>query len=134
MEHLQELCQDLHLDSNLKKSDEGFFLLPLNPSLQIGVKFSDPGAIFTSPIAPCPELKQEELLTLLMKANLFGQGTLGSAIGLDPEQNLLTLSLNLPYDMNYRAFRENLEDFANIVDYWREEVKEHIQRARSEIL
>jgi hypothetical protein len=62
-----------------------------------------------------------------MKANLFGQGTLGAAIGLDPKQNILTLSLQLPYDMNYSHFKESVEDFTNIVDYWRVEVDTHVK-------
>ena len=58
-----------------------------------------------------------------MKANFLGQGTGGAVIGMDPEENLLTLSLLLPYDMNYKMFREALEDFANFLDYWKTELR-----------
>lgn len=69
-----------------------------------------------------------------MKANLFGQGTLGAALGLEPEQNLLTLSLELPYDMDYRHFKESVEDFTNIVDYWKVEVDTHVKLAKEGIV
>lgn len=59
---------------------------------------------------------------LLMKANFLGQGTLGGAIGIDDEEKFLTLSLTLPYDVNQRTFKEAVEDFANILDFWRDEV------------
>jgi hypothetical protein len=34
----------------------------------------------------------------------------------------LTLSHGFPYEMNYQAFKESVEDFVNYVVYWREEV------------
>lgn len=134
MDYLKTLCEDLNLSTELEKAENGSSLLPLNETLHIGVKSLDPGALLTSPICPCPEIKKEELLILLMKANLFGQGTMGAALGLDPSQNLLTLTLAIPYDMEYRHFRDSVEDFANIVDYWREEVATHVKRAQEGIL
>ncbi|NGX59405.1 MAG: hypothetical protein KR126chlam3_00556 [Chlamydiae bacterium] len=134
MEYLTELCQDLEISPNLEKDKKGFYLLTLNDSLQIRVLALDPGNFFFSPISPCPEIKREELFIQLMKANLFSQGTLGASIGLDQEENLLTLSRAMPYDMKYRAFREALEDFANIVEYWRAEIDRHIELAKGGIL
>lgn len=133
MEYLKTLCEDLNLPSELEKTEKGSFLLPLTDSLQLEVTELDSGTFLTSPICPCPEVKREELFIKLMKANLFGQGTLGAALGLDLEQNLLTLSLTMPYDMNYRLFKESLEDFTNIVDFWKEEVDTHIKQAQEGI-
>jgi hypothetical protein len=134
MEYLKELCEDLNLDPNLKKRESGFYLLPITEALELEVKPLNPGVFFTSPIAPCPEVKREELFILLMKANLFYQGTLGSTISLKDEENLLTLSRAMPYDMTYGVFKDALEDFANIVDYWREEVDRHNQMAEGGVL
>ncbi|NGX39501.1 MAG: hypothetical protein KR126chlam1_00830 [Chlamydiae bacterium] len=134
MDHLKELCEDLELDPNLEKSKVGNYLLPITESLQIEVKNLDPGVYFFSPISPCPKQKKEELFILLMKANLFGQGTFGAAIGLEEKENLLTLSRDIHYDMDYRAYREALEDFTNIVQYWRDEVARHEREAQDGIL
>jgi len=134
MEYLKKLCEDLELDSNLGKSKEGNFLLPLGEALQLEIKPLDLGVFFYSPISPCPEVKQEDLFIHLMKANLFGQGTLGSVLGLKEEENLLTLSSVFPYDMEYRAFKEALEDFANVVEYWKGQIEDHIQKSQSGIL
>jgi len=134
MDYLKELCEDLNLESNLKKSELGFYLLPLTDSLALEVKPLEPGVFFTSPICPCPEIKREELFIQLMKANLFDQGTMGATISLKDEENLLTLSRSMPYDMNYGVFKDALEDFANIVEYWREEVERHIEMSEGGIL
>ena len=134
MDYLKELCQDLNIDPQLEKSERGAFILPINSSLVLEVTPMDPGVVFFSMIAPCPEVKKEELFLKLMKANLFGQGTLGAALGLDPKENLLTLSSSLAYDMDYRDFKEAVEDFANGVDYWRVEVDEHVKLAKGGIL
>ncbi len=134
MDYLKELCDDLHLPSELEKTSSGHFALPLTSSLSVEVKPLDPGVFFYSPISPCPEVKREELFIQLMKGNLFGQGTLGGVIGLDPNENLLTLSSNIPYDVDYRAFKGALEDFVNIVEYWRDEIARHVEQAEGGIL
>ena len=134
MDHLKELCEDLKLSPNLQKSEGGNWVFPLTDSLQIEVKTLDPGVFFFAPISGCPEIKREELFIKLMRGNFFGQGTMGGAIGYQEEQNLLTLSVHIPYDMKYRPFREAIEDFANVVVYWREEVDRHIEEAEGGIL
>lgn len=133
MDYLSELCADLEIDPRLGKTEGGRFVLPLNSELMIEIQPLKAGFYFYSPVRPCPKVKKEELLIQLMKANLFGQGTKGAALGLEGKENVLTLSLAIPYDMKYKFFREALEDFANIVNYWREEVDRHIQQAESGI-
>lgn len=134
MKYLTDLCEDLQMDTKLKRNESGFYLLPLTSSLEIQIKPLDPGVFFFSLLLPCPKVKKEELFIQLMKANLFGQGTLGSTIALDSTESRLTLSRAIPYDMNYRAFKEALEDFTNIVEYWREEIKHYIDLAKGGIL
>jgi len=75
--------------------------------------------------------KKEEAFIYLMKANLLGQGTGNQVLGLDPEEKTLTLSCIIPYDMDYREFKERIEDFVNYLDYWRLEVK-NLQKAEHE--
>lgn len=133
MDYLKTLCEDLNLTAELEQTEEGCFLLPL-PGFQLAAKALDPGVLLTTSICSCPKAKREELLILLMRANLFGQGTLGATLGLDPDQDLLLLSWAMPYDMQYQQFRDSVEDFANVVDYWRDEIDAHIRRAQEGIL
>lgn len=121
MQHVMQLCQDLEIDKDkVLTQEEGIFSLLIGEALKIKIKDLNPGVYFFSPICPCPKEKLEDLFIYLMKANLFGQGTFGAVIGLEEEN--LTLSSALPYDMNYRDFKEIVEDFANTVDFWKEEI------------
>ena len=76
MDHLRQLCEDLELDPNLEKTKEGMFILPLTESITIWVKPLERGVYLYSPICPCPNVNRENLFILLMKANLFTQGTM----------------------------------------------------------
>lgn len=134
MDYLKRLCEDLNMSTELEQNKSGWYLLPLTEDLHISIKKLDPGFFLSSPICPCPEIKKEDLFIKLMKANLFGQGTLGAAIGLETEKKLLTLSLSSPYDSDYRHFKESVEDFVNILDYWKEEVDTHVKQAKEGIL
>lgn len=122
---LNTLAEELEMEEVPKKAEDGLYHLALNPQLSIAFKELDPGVAFWGRIGPCPLVKREELFIVLMKANFLGQGTGGASIALDENENFLTLSLVLPYDMNYKMFKDALEDFANYLDYWREELIRH---------
>jgi hypothetical protein len=121
-ELLQKLIDEMELPEAPTKDDQGTYLLKLSPDMQVSLKELDPGTFFYAPLIPLQLPKREELMIYLMKANFLGQGTGGSTIGLDENEKFLTLSLVLPYDMNYKIFKDSLEDFTNYVDYWREEL------------
>jgi hypothetical protein len=132
-QYIQKLREELELPAQGPKEDRGF-KLELGPEMSLFLKEQDPGISFFSTIGPLPEKKREELFILLMKANFLGQGTGGSVIGLDREEKLLTLSSNIPYDMNYKTFKESVEDFANFVDYWKKELLRHSEQAEKSLM
>jgi hypothetical protein len=119
---LEKLYDELEIELKPKLNEKKLFSFRLRGDVQVDLKDLEPGVAMHSKICPCPEKKREDLFIFLMRANLLGQGTGGSRIGLDPEEKFLTLSLGLPYEMNYQSFRENLEDFVNYLIYWREEI------------
>ena len=129
---LRDLYVELERESPPQKNEQGVYVLPLNPKLSVTITPLDPGALLTAPIAPFPQEKREQFAIHMMKANLLGQGTGGAVIGLEADEKFLTLSLAIPYDMNFKIFKEALEDFANYVDFWRDEVKRHIAEANQE--
>jgi len=47
-----------------------------------------------------------------------------------PNEKDLTLSLGLPYELNYSIFREKFEDFVNYLVYWKEEVTKFEQESK----
>jgi Tir chaperone protein (CesT) family len=126
---LKTLSEELNLAPSFQQNKEQFYAVFLNPELEIKVKELDPGMLFFGKVGPCPALKKEELFIYLMKANFLGQGTGGASLGFDEIGNCLTLSLILPYDLNYKLFRDALEDFVNYIDYWKAELIRHQKTA-----
>lgn len=131
--HLHQLAQDLKLEP-LPLKGEQVYQLSLTPKLTLLFKELPNGMGLNATLCPCPKGNNETLFLVLMKANFLGQGTLGSVIGLDKDEKFLTLSTTMSYEMNYRAFREKVEDFANIVDYWREEIRRYQETEKNQLL
>ena len=122
---LQTVVEELDLGEVPKKEESGFYSFKLNAQTSIAMQKRDPGFFFRSNIGLCPTNRREDLFILLMKANFLCQGTGKAVIGMDENEKFLTLSLVLPYDMNYKSFKEALEDFANYLDYWKAELVRH---------
>ena len=77
-------------------------------------------------IAPLPTHEKEEFLLKLMSANFLSQGTGGSTLGLKEDDSFLTLSLTLPHDVDYRSFKDAVEEFINYLEYWKVETARYI--------
>lgn len=130
---LQQLSAELGRELNLKKEGKTV-VFSLNPELAVTLTETEEGVSIWARIAPLPAEKREEFTMHLMAANFLGQGTGGAVLGLESDEKFLTLSLAFPYDINYKIFKDALEDFANYVDYWRAETKRHIELANQGIL
>lgn len=98
--------------------DEGVFFTISN--------FGNGGIVFNAPITEVSPRAGEEFFTQALLANLFGQGTKGALLGLNESGNLLTLSCIIDYDVNFKEFRDIVEDFINTIDFWREESKKYL--------
>jgi len=119
---LKQLCKELEIESVPQLNDQKYYPFRVGEEL-IAIRDLDPGIALQAQICLCPTKKREDLFIYLMRANLLGQGAGGARIGLDPDEKFLTLSLGLPYEMNYQKFKETVEDFVNYLIYWRDEVK-----------
>lgn len=117
---LEKLCKELAI-ATPKLNDQKHYLLKVT-DVPLAIKDLNPGIAIHAHICEAPKKKKEELFMLLMRANLLGQGTGSTRIGLDPNEKFLTLSLGLPYELNYQTFRESIEDFVNYLIYWQEVV------------
>lgn len=119
-ELLKQLCTELNLDCppfDREKSTK----LSINSDLSLHLHDLSPGFSLHAQIAPIVLKKREDLYIYLMRANFLGQGTGGSRIGMDADENFLTLSHGFAYEMDYQTFKESVEDFVNYILYWREE-------------
>ena len=119
---LKKLCDELALPIPTRNKDK-VFLFPFNDTINAKCIDLEPGLGLACTICECPKRKKEDLFIWLMRANLLGQGTGGCRIGVDKDEKVLTLSLGLPYEINYSVFKEKFEVFVNYVIYWREEIE-----------
>jgi hypothetical protein len=133
-ENLKRLAEDLELPPFPPKDRNSCILLFLTKDLSISIKSLRLGVAFFANVAPIPLQKKEEAFMYFMKANLLGQGTGDQVLGIDLEEKSLTLSCVIPYDMDYKEFKEKIEDFANYLDYWCLEAKKLQEAAQESML
>ena len=124
-EHLQKLAE---FDLTFTKKDQNLYLLNYH-GLSFKLIRKDKELYLKVPVTPCPEKQREELFSLLMQANLLGEGTYGNVLGLEPEEKYLTLTGYLPYEITYKALKEKLEHFFGAKELWEQEVKAFLSKA-----
>ncbi len=117
---VDQLCRELGMIPPKLDEKKGY-VMKVGGNV-VHVRDLDPGVAAHANICEVPKKRKEELFMWLMRANLLGQGTASTRIGIDADEKFLTLSLGLPYELNYQTFREAIEDFVNYLIYWREEV------------
>ncbi|MCB1108284.1 MAG: type III secretion system chaperone [Chlamydiia bacterium] len=119
--HLVALYKELGIPLSLEQQDDKSYLIHIQAKAQMTVRELFPGMLFSAFVGPLPEEEKEEAFMHLMQANLLGQSTGRSRLGISNKQIVLTLYI--PDDVDYRRFKEDVEEFANYVDYWHEELK-----------
>lgn len=124
-EFMEQLVKDLELPESIAVERAGVYSLPMDEETSIEVKDNPPGYTLFSSVAPIPPQEKEGLFCHALFGNLLGQGTEGAVLGLTEDGKQLTLTLNFEYPTTYKDFKENLEEFINVVDFWREEVRLH---------
>lgn len=127
--HLGQLYDEMKLGTVPPFEKDGAVQLQI-ASFSFQVVKLDPGVYLSATIAPLPTKDKEEFLLKLMKANFLGQGTGGGVLGLKEDESFLTLSLSLPYEIDYRAFKEAVEEFVNYIEYWKNETARHEAEAQ----
>lgn len=120
---MQSIAQELELPE-LSPTGKGEYTIPFEDYAIIIAPIQDGFSLFCNVIL-FPKENREKFLMHAMHANLFGQGTNGAVVGLSEDGNLLTLSKVVDYNVDYKEFRDTLEDFLNAIDYWREETLTH---------
>ncbi len=122
---IQKLTQEMELEGSLATQVAGVFALPLEENVAVTIIDRPPGFALSCSLCQPPTKNEEAYLTRLMLGNLFGQGTKGAILGLNSDGNLLTLSQTIDYTINYKEFKDILEDFVNSVDFWRDEMQKY---------
>ncbi len=132
--YLNRICDELDIKPEPEADKNKKYLFVFSDEVQIKIQEFEDHAFLQVNIVECPEKKREDLFMYLMEANLLGQGTGESAIGLDEKERHLTLSYIMPYEIDYRFFKEKIEDFVNYLFYWREEIEKYRKKIEEQIL
>jgi hypothetical protein len=108
----------------------GTYVMPLGEGLAITIStLPYTGFMLSSTLGPFPEKNDEQFFETLLRANLFGDGTRGAVLGLNPEGTKVILTRIIEYRIDYNEFRDIIEDFINVADLWRDEAKEFAKSA-----
>lgn len=120
---MQQLMKDMEVEGSLATEVPGVYAIPVDENVSVFVSSIPRGFTLRCQVAPIAPENEEIFYTHVLQANLFGQGTDGSILGLDSEGKQLILSREIDYNIEYKEFSELIEDFLNSVDFWREEAQ-----------
>lgn len=118
---IKQLSQELALEELIKSSENHRYQLPIADDIEIEAIELGKSCLLKGIICECPKQNTSSFLLKAMEANLFGVGTREAVIGLNESGKLLTLSLELDYSCSYKDFKEKLEDFVSVINFWRNE-------------
>lgn len=119
---VRQLGQELEMNDIITEPDPGHFQLPFEDNMDVEITLSPQGHYyFKSTIAPIPQTNVESFFQKAMDANLYGRGTRGAVIGLNDTGEILILSMELDQITMYKDWRDKLQDFVTILNFWRDE-------------
>lgn len=120
---MEKLSRDMELSEPLKAAVPNVYAIPIEEGVKVVISSpsSDRYELNCS-LGSLPNERREAFLTRVLLANLFGQGTSGAILGTDIEGSFLTLSLNIDRHIDYKNFRDIVEEFFNTVDFWKLEL------------
>ncbi len=122
---VDKLGEELQMKELILSENEDTFTLPFDENIEVQATQNEYSYLFKGIIGPCPKTNKEAFIGKAMEANLFGKGTRNNSIGLTEDGNMLTLTGELDYNSTYREFKEKLEDFVSVLDFWRKEALTH---------
>lgn len=127
-QHIEKFEQEFSKVNFFQKKKEHQYEFSLPPSQSIELKYLDPGVFLSSPFHEMPKKNLETFFMHLMQGNYLGQGTGRTWISLEPNEKFLTLSMAMPYEVNYVEFKEMLEEFMNYFEFWKAQVEDFIKK------
>src|SRR3990167_8525229 len=107
---IKKLAELLKIDFPIEGKDKSF-LIEINDELSFKIFIFEDIAYLSAIIDSVPIEKKEEVFMYLMRANLLGQGTFESRIGMENDEKVFTLTYQLPSIENFNEFKEKIEDF-----------------------
>lgn len=122
---VSQLGRELSMEELIKNTENKRYLLPFDEDIEVEAVELEKKYLLKGVVGKVPKQNAEAFFLQVMEANLFGMGTRGSALGLDEDGKVLTLSLEVDYNNSFKDFKEKLEDFVSVIDFWRSVAVKH---------
>lgn len=123
--YIDTLTKELELEVSLATQVPGVYNFPLDEDISILITEKAPGFNLHCDLYATPSHQNEEFFGRLLLGNLFGQGTKGAVLALNDDGTKVILNQDVSHHVEYKEFKDILEDFVNTVDYWRMEAKSY---------
>lgn len=130
-DYINKLGHALELPEGIAKEDEGVWRLWIAVDSSIVITDTPPGYHLFCKLGPIGNGNREEILTVLMVNNFYGENTGGAVLGIDRTGNTATLSLHRDEDEDYQRFEGDIEDFINFAEFWKRQIEDLRQESKS---
>lgn len=123
---MEQMGSDYAMEEKIHRTEDTHYHLTFENDIRMEVEAEGKQSILLKGhIGQRPVPNGEAFLLKVMEANLFGMGTRGGVIGLKEDGKQLTLTIEVDYTISYKDFVEKVEDFINVVSFWRNEALKH---------
>jgi hypothetical protein len=123
---IKEIEQSFELKTPLTEVKGGRFFIPIDENAAILLSEEGGHFLLESAFGEIPAdprwTGREEFFRDLLLGNLLGQATRGAILSLDEKGEKLHLAMRIPDNTPFPRFMEKLEDFIDVIDFWREEL------------
>lgn len=127
-DYINQLVIDLEIEEDVTTDTKDSYQIPIDENINVNITELQPGVAFKSIIAEIPDQSCEELLADVMDSNLFNIGRNEAVLGMDKEGKNLILSQSITYEIDYQELKNQLEDFANTIDFWQSEIHNQLEQ------
>lgn len=120
-EFFKKLQEDLELQELVRGEVDESVAFMLD-EIRINIIDTSPGFQLYAQIGPLPTQKTEECMLSMLRGNLFGQATKKAFLGLNEGGDVVVARLFYQEKPTYKDFLNQIEDFINVVDFWKNEI------------
>lgn len=118
---LETMLDQIEADKGFTyQSEANGWRLSIDKQLSIWLKEQVAGVRLWIPLSKLDEENSLNHLLLVMRANLFGQGTGRGLISLDQSTNEFQYSIDHPWEANYDKCLDLIEEICNFAEYWQQ--------------
>jgi len=122
---IQKLAKEMEIEGSLATEVPGVYSISVDEK-HVALLTSTPrGFSIRCEVGAFQPENEEYYFAQLLHANLFGRATEGALLGLDSEGKRLILSREIDYNIEYKEFKDIIEDFLNGIEFWQEEAQSY---------